>query len=254
MPNRLIKESICTSDDIDKLSWFEEVVWYRLIVNCDDFGRFDGRPAIIKNRLFPLKDSVTLKAVSAAINKLVSFGMVALYEFECKPYLYLPSWNEHQTPRATKSKYPDPATGNITSESNGNQLNADECNGNQLNADAHDIRIRNSYSDSISESKGSRFAPPTLDEVKAYCEERKNGIDAQHFIDYYSRQGWMLSNGRKMKDWKATVRTWEQREKKTTTVTKRNNVPCGGDADPAVVKAAYLRLCEELGEDPEETA
>ena len=78
MPNRIIKESICTSDDIDRLSWFEEVVWYRLIVNCDDFGRFDGRPAIIKNRLFPLKDSITLKAVSAAINKLVSFGMVAL--------------------------------------------------------------------------------------------------------------------------------------------------------------------------------
>jgi 5-methylcytosine-specific restriction endonuclease McrA len=103
-------------------------------------------------------------------------------------------------------------------------------------------------------NKGSRFAPPTLDEVRAYCEERHNGIDAQHFVDYYSRQGWMLSNGRKMKDWKATVRTWEQREKKPPAVTKKSGTAYGGNTDPSGVRAAYLQLCEELGEDPEETA
>lgn len=243
MPNRIIKESICTSDDIDRLSWFEEVVWYRLIVNCDDFGRFDGRPAIIKNRLFPLKDSITLKAVSAAINKLVSFGMVALYEFEGKPYLYLPSWNEHQTPRATKSKYPAPENGVIASENICNQMNADECNGNQMNADVHDIRIRYSYSDSINESKGTRFAPPTLDEVRAYCEERKNGIDAQHFIDYYKSQKWQKANGRPLSDWKAAVRTWERREKAKPTVAKKTAY--GGEQKPADIRSAYQRLLEE---------
>lgn len=108
MPNRIIKESICTSDSIDGLTWFEEVLFYRLIVNCDDYGRFDGRPAIIKNRLFPLKESLTARAVSEAINRLVSAGMVALYEFEGKPYLYLPTWNCHQSVRAKRSKYPSP--------------------------------------------------------------------------------------------------------------------------------------------------
>ena len=72
MPNRILKESICTSDSIDSLSWFEECLYYRLIVNCDDFGRFDGRTAVIKNRLFPLKENLTLKAVSEAIkNSLI---------------------------------------------------------------------------------------------------------------------------------------------------------------------------------------
>ena len=108
MPNRIIKESICTSDSVDQLSWFEEVLFYRLIVNCDDFGRFDGRTAVIKNRLFPLKDNLTIKSVETAINKLASAGLVALYVFEGKPYLYLPTWNEHQTIRAKRSKYPDP--------------------------------------------------------------------------------------------------------------------------------------------------
>ena len=108
MPNRIIKESICTSDSVDQLSWFEEVLFYRLIVNCDDFGRFDGRTAVIKNRLFPLKDNLTIKSVETAINKLASAGLVALYVFEGKPYLHLPTWNEHQTIRAKRSKYPEP--------------------------------------------------------------------------------------------------------------------------------------------------
>ena len=59
-----------------------------------------------------------------------------------------------------------------------------------------------------------RFVPPTVDEVAAYCMERKNGIDAQHFVDYYAQQKWKLSNGNSMADWKAAVRTWESRDRK----------------------------------------
>ena len=58
-----------------------------------------------------------------------------------------------------------------------------------------------------------RFSPPTVEEVAAYCLERNNGIDAQHFVDYYAQQKWKLSNGNKMADWKAAVRTWESRDK-----------------------------------------
>lgn len=108
MPNRILKESICTSDSIDSLSWFEECLYYRLIVNCDDYGRFDGRTAVIKNRLFPLKENLTLKNVSEAIKNLASAGLIMPYECDCKPFLYLPSWNEHQNVRAKKSKYPEP--------------------------------------------------------------------------------------------------------------------------------------------------
>ena len=140
MPNRILKENICSSDDINELSWFEEVLFYRLIVSCDDYGRYDGRPAIIKNRLFPLKDNLTSKSVSAALNKLASVGLVAMYEFDGKPYLHLPTWEKHQTPRAKKSKYPDPENGSQTSANICKQMQADECNGNQVNADVHDIR------------------------------------------------------------------------------------------------------------------
>ena len=62
------------------------------------------------------------------------------------------------------------------------------------------------------EKRGSNsgFVPPTLAEVRAYCEERKNGVDPDRFIDFYASKGWKVGN-QKMKDWRACVRTWERR-------------------------------------------
>lgn len=59
--------------------------------------------------------------------------------------------------------------------------------------------------------KTSRFIPPSLDEVKAYCLERNNDVDAQKFVDYYSSNGWKVGKN-KMVDWKACVRTWERND------------------------------------------
>lgn len=138
MPNRIIKESVCTSDSIDQLGWFEEVLFYRLIVNCDDFGRFDGRTAVIKNRLFPLKENLTLKNVEAAINKLARVGLITPYESGGKPFLFLPTWNEHQSVRAKRSKFPEP-------EIIYNQLQADEskCPRNPIQSESNPIRNPN---------------------------------------------------------------------------------------------------------------
>lgn len=57
--------------------------------------------------------------------------------------------------------------------------------------------------------KRKRFTPPTLTDVKQYCEERNNHLDAERFIDFYESKGWMVGKS-KMKDWKAAVRTWEK--------------------------------------------
>ena len=57
-----------------------------------------------------------------------------------------------------------------------------------------------------------RFKKPTLKEVKEYCEERNNEIDAETFINFYESKGWMVGKN-KMKDWKACVRTWEKKSR-----------------------------------------
>ena len=69
-----------------------------------------------------------------------------------------------------------------------------------------------------------KFVPPTFEEVKAYCDERNNGIDPQHFIDYYQTRGWVLSNGKKMVDFRAAIRTWEQRNKKEVPVETKDTL------------------------------
>lgn len=56
------------------------------------------------------------------------------------------------------------------------------------------------------------FVPPSVEEVRTYCFSRRNGVDPERFVDFYSAKGWMVGKN-KMKDWKACVRTWERREK-----------------------------------------
>ena len=145
MPNRIIKESICTSEEIDKLTPFEETVFIRLMVNCDDFGRFDGRAKVLSARLFPLK-SITPEEMTHALTALVNADLVTVYEVDGKPFVHLNSWEKHQTTRASKSKYPSP------SESNCKQLQADEINCKQVQANTskcsrNRIRIRNTIND-----------------------------------------------------------------------------------------------------------
>lgn len=64
------------------------------------------------------------------------------------------------------------------------------------------------------EKKRYTFIPPTMEEVKAYCEERKNKVEPLKWYDFYESKGWMIGKN-KMKDWKAAVRTWENNEKES---------------------------------------
>ena len=150
MPNRILKESICRSETIAQLSWFEEVLFYRLIVVCDDYGRFDGRPAIIKGTCFPLND-VTVKTIEVALSRLVTVGLVRGYEVQGRPTLQLLTWGKHQQIRAKKSKYPSP-------DGICNQLISSDCNS---------PRESKSESESIKERAGAREGEIRLSEFAA---------------------------------------------------------------------------------------
>lgn len=55
----------------------------------------------------------------------------------------------------------------------------------------------------------SNFTKPSIEEVRAYCAERKNSVDCNRFVDYYESNGWRVGRN-PMKDWRASVRTWER--------------------------------------------
>lgn len=123
LPNRIIKESICTSEDIAGLSMGAEILFYHLMVKVDDFGVYFGNEQIIKNTCFPLKSSeIKVKQVESWLNELVKAGLLFAYVAEDgKKYVQFTKWAKHQQIRAKKSKYP-------LFDSTCNQLLADDCN------------------------------------------------------------------------------------------------------------------------------
>ena len=108
MPDRLIRESWCASETIDRLTPFEETVLARLIVNCDDFGRMDGRVNVLCSRLFVTRRDVGAEQMRAAIAALEREGLVLRYAVAGKEYIQMRGWGEHQRIRTQRSKYPAP--------------------------------------------------------------------------------------------------------------------------------------------------
>ena len=224
MPNRILKESICTSEQIEALNPFEETLFYRLIVNADDYGRFDGRPAIIRGRLFPLKN-LRDKQIEDALHTLSSEELVEVYTVDGKPFVRLTGWERHQNVRAKKPRYPSPEkddgnTGLNTSASICKQMYADDSICIQKHTNVSVIQSvsnpnpnpnPNPIQREEAHAQVRRFSPPTVEEVRRYCEERKNGVDAERFVNFYASKGWKVGN-QTMKDWQACVRTWEKRD------------------------------------------
>lgn len=97
------------------------------------------------------------------------------------------------------------------------------------NADVTEVkRIGNAEKEiekEIDTPKGvsGRFAPPTVEEVTAYCKERGNKVDPQRFVDFYESKGWMIGKN-KMKSWQAAVRTWERENGSSPARRNRNTL------------------------------
>lgn len=186
MPNRIIKESICTSENIDSLSLFAEVTFYRLMVNADDFGRFDARTKILASRLFPLKEIPTEK-MQEALSELVNADLVTVYFADGKPFLYLNSWDKHQQKRATKSKYPSP------NESICNQMISDDIKcPRESRIENRETRIENRESDSgIGDEEAAEILSDhnrILDAAEDAGFQKTNSVRAR-LIDLYAAHG-----------------------------------------------------------------
>ena len=85
-----------------------------------------------------------------------------------------------------------------------------------------EIKIEKEIDSSASTTtKRKRFEKPSISDIKQYCIERNNNVNAEHFFDYYESNGWKVGKN-SMKDWKAAVRTWERSEYRKPTVKKNS--------------------------------
>ena len=108
MPNRVIKESLKRSPQIDSLTWFEEVVFYRLIVTVDDYGRYYGNPIILRNDLFPTKENITKRSIEDALRRLEANNLLVRYTVDGTEYVQLTTWSKHQRVRDSVERFPSP--------------------------------------------------------------------------------------------------------------------------------------------------
>ena len=81
--------------------------------------------------------------------------------------------------------------------------------------DAHNNIDDNIDINTLSNKGRSKFQKPSLEQIRSYCQERGNQVDPEKFFNFYESKGWLIGKS-PMKDWKAAVRTWEQRRPETT--------------------------------------
>jgi predicted phage replisome organizer len=92
-------------------------------------------------------------------------------------------------------------------------------------------------------TKRKRFEKPSISDIKQYCMERNNNINANQFYDYYESNGWKVGKN-SMKDWKAAVRTWERSEYRKPTTTKKTNTEQTLDAIYKVMNESEVEYGE----------
>jgi hypothetical protein len=100
-----------------------------------------------------------------------------------------------------------------------------------------------------------RFIKPTVEELKAYCDERKNTIDPHRFFDHYESTGWKVGKN-PMKNWQAAIRTWEKNsfDKPAAPAPVKAKEPrcaCGGTINPAGLCRLCMKEFYTYGDDDE---
>ena len=208
---RMFSKQIIDSDAFLDMSASAQSLYFHLAMRADDDG-FVNNPKKILRMICAADDDLKI---------LIEKRFVIIFE---SGVIVIKHWRMHNYIRADRYKetaYIDEKSQLSIKENgsytlNGNHL-ATTClpDGNHLDTQ---VRLGKDSIGKDSNSTGTavpkqpkRFKPPSVDEVRAYCRERKNRVDAEKFVDYYTSNGWKVGKN-SMKDWKASVRTWEKND------------------------------------------
>ncbi len=137
--------------------------------------------------------------VSRFILALENDGQIVQHKSNVTTIISICNYNQYQT---------DGTTDNTASNTTDEQQTVQQTSANNNNNNSN-----NENTDNKGKGKSKRFVPPTLDEVKNYCLERRNDVDPEKFINHYTANGWKVGGKAPMKDWQAAVRNWEKSEK-----------------------------------------
>lgn len=205
---RMIDPNFWQSEDISRLSPFARLLFIGMISNADDEGRGRANINYLKSTIFPY-DDIRVAEVDKALSEVSHNTSVVVYEVAHSRYYAFTNWKKWQRVDKPQDSIIPPVPDNSENDSGMilESFSTDSVLKEKKRKEENRKEVEGALAREDTPSK--KIIPPSLEQVQEYCAERKNGIDAQRFIDFYSAKGWMIGKN-KMKDWKAAVRTWER--------------------------------------------
>lgn len=202
---RMFAKTIIDSDAFLEMPQSSQLLYFHLSMRADDDG-FINKPKTIM-RIAGCKDDDLRILIGKKFIIPFDTGIVVIKHW--KIHNYIANDRYHET------KYKDEKAMLVLDENKAYTLQNSNSYTNciqSVDEPNTQVRLDKNSIDIDIKKNSSRFTQPTPEEVKAYCTERNNKVDAERFIDFYSSKGWMVGKN-KMKDWKACVRTWEKDSK-----------------------------------------
>lgn len=207
---RMFAKTIIDSDAFLDMPLSAQALYFHLSMRADDDG-FINNPKKIQRMVGASDDDCKLLLLKRFLITFES-GVVVIKHWKIHNYIrndrYKPTiYKDEKALLVEKENKAYTEKENIGIP-NGYQMDAQDRLGKdslELELGKDSIEINNK----ADKPPRTRFKPPTLEDVKNYCVERNNNVDAQRFIDYYTSNGWKVGKN-PMKDWKAAVRNWER--------------------------------------------
>lgn len=231
---RMFSMSICDSDAFLSMPLSTQCLYFHLNMRADDDG-FVGNPRRIADLIKATDDDLKLLI---AKNFVLTFdhGVIVIKHWrmhncisrnryhetvyvEEKEQLLIKDNNSYSLTSGVPIKEHDKNIKRIA-DSTGFLDDEAECENERRTSGAQvahsvlglGLDIDKEKDKNINANKKGKFIKPSVEDVKAYCEERHNKVDAECFVDFYESKGWLVGKA-PMKDWKSAVRTWERNDR-----------------------------------------
>lgn len=203
---RMFAKTIIDSDAFLDMPVTSRLLYYDLAMRADDDG-FVNAPKKIMRMIGASQDDLSILVLRKFIIPFDN-GIVVIKHWRIHNYIRKDTYNE--------TRYIEEKDSLELDENKTYQLKTNESSTERIQTvDEPSTQVRLGKvsigkDNKEKEQTAKRFTPPTVEEVQAYCRERGNNIDPEHFVDFYASKGWKVGSN-PMKDWKACVRTWEKR-------------------------------------------
>ena len=211
----MFAKTIIDSDAFLDMPLSAQALYFHLSMRADDDG-FVNNPKKIQRMVGASDDDCKLLVIKRFILTFES-GIIVIKHWKIHNYI--------RNDRYKETKYLEEKSLLELNENNGytERQTLGIPNGYQMDTQARlgkdRLEIGKDSIDKAEPEKTKRFSKPTIEEIQAYCLERNNTVDPQRFFDYYESNGWKVGKN-PMKDWKASVRTWER---STNDTSKKGN-------------------------------